>query len=61
MTDEEFEELWAWLKERDKKRCAEYDALPEEEKQRREREFEENGYERFTDNPLGSDDEDDAD
>lgn len=34
MTDEEFEKLWSELKARDKEREAEWNALPDEEKER---------------------------
>lgn len=57
MTDEEFDKIWDKAKEMDEKRYAWYDALPEVEKKRLEKEFEENGYDRFLEDPLGGGDE----
>lgn len=59
MTDEEFEKIWADCKRRDAQREAEFNALPEEEKKRLEREFIDPSFDRFSEDPLGGDDEDD--
>ncbi len=58
MTDKEFDKFWEEGKRMEEKRYAEYDALPEEEKERREKEFEECGYGRFLESPLGNEDDD---
>ena len=48
MTDEEFEKIWADCKKRDERLEEEWDALPEEEKERRYLEFVSNpSYERI--------------
>lgn len=61
MTDEEFEKIWADLKARDAKQEAEWEALPEEEKERYRKKFDDGFYDRISENPFGDDDEDNED
>lgn len=58
MTNEEFEKIWADLKARDAQREAEFNALPEAEKKRLEK-FIDPSLDRFSEDPLGGDDEED--
>ena len=57
MTQEEFEKSWILVKQADERRAAEYAALPEEEKKRREEMFKDPFFERISENPFGDDDE----
>lgn len=61
MTNEEFEKIWADLKARDAQREAEFNALPEAEKKRLEKEFIDPSFDRFSEDPLGGEDEDEDD
>lgn len=61
MTEEEFEKIWDDLKARDARREAEFNALPEEEKKRLEKEFSDPFYERISENPFGDDNNADDD
>lgn len=57
---EDVDRIWADMKARDAQREAEFNALPEAEKKRLEREFSDPSFDRFLEDPLGgSDDEDD--
>ncbi len=58
ITDEEFEKMWAKLKKRDARQEEEFNALPEAEKKRLEKEFSEYNCDRFLENPLGDDEND---
>lgn len=61
---EEVERVWADLKARDAQRAAEFDALPEAERKRLEKELIDPAFDRFSEDPLGSSDdeyEDDED
>lgn len=61
MTDEEFERNWALAKARDERLEAEWDALPEKEKERRRKMYSDGFYERISDDPTGGhDDEEDS-
>lgn len=57
MTEEEFEKIWDDLKARDVRREAEFNALPEEEKKRLERELIDPSQDRFGEDPLGGDED----
>lgn len=57
MTEEEFEKIWDDLKARDARREAEFNALPEEEKKRLERELIDPSQDRFGEDPLGGDED----
>lgn len=61
MTEEEFEKIWDDLKARDARREAEFNALPEAEKKRLEKEFSDPFYERISENPFGDDNNADDD
>ena len=60
MTEEEFEKFWEECKKMDALRAEKYNALPEEEKKRREEMFKDPFFERISENPFG-DDEDEED
>ena len=61
MTDEEFEKIWAQCKAHDAELDAQWDALPEEEKERRRKMYSDGFYERISDDPTGGhDDEEDS-
>lgn len=51
MTNEEFEKIWADLKTRDAQREAEFNALPEAERKRLEKEFIDPSLDRFSEDP----------
>ena len=57
MTEEEFEKIWDDLKARYARREAEFNALPEEEKKRLERELIDPSQDRFGEDPLGGDED----
>jgi len=57
MTDQVFEELWAKLKEEDRKIEEAYNALPEEEKKRLAELYSDPFYERISDDPTGGHDD----
>lgn len=59
--EEEFEKMWQLAKARDKQLEEKWNALPEEEKKRLEKEFSDPFYERISDNPFGDDDDSDND
>lgn len=61
MTNEEFEKFWEEGKRMEAAREAKYNALPEEEKKRLEKEFSDPSLDRFIEDPLGGDDEDEED
>lgn len=56
---EDLDRVWEDMKACDKQREAEWDALPEAEKKRLEKELSDPFYERISENPLGDDDDDD--
>lgn len=55
LTDELFEEIWKQGEERNKKVEAEYESLPEAEKERLQKKFSDPFYERISENPLADD------
>lgn len=57
MAKKEFEKIWDDLKARDARREAEFNALPEEEKKRLERELIDPSQDRFGEDPLGGDED----
>lgn len=57
MAKKEFEKIWDDLKARDARREAEYNALPEEERKRLERELIDPSQDRFGEDPLGGDED----
>lgn len=61
MTDEELDKMWADTKVCDEKRAERYNALPEAEKKRLEKEFSDPFYERISENPIGDDNNADGD
>lgn len=61
MTEEELEKMWADTKACDEKRAERYNALPEAEKKRLEKEFSDPFYERISENPFGDDNNADDD
>lgn len=58
ISPEDVDRIWEDLKARDARREAEFNALPEEERKRLEREFSDPSLGRFIEDPLGGDDED---
>ena len=58
ISPEDVDRIWDDLKARDARREAEFNALPEEERKRLEREFSDLSLGRFIEDPLGGDDED---
>ena len=58
ISPEDVDRIWDDLKARDSRREAEFNALPEEERKRLEREFSDPSFGRFIEDPLGGDDED---
>lgn len=54
---EDLDRVWEDMKARDKQREAEFEALPEEEKKRLEKELSDPSLDRFIEDPLGGDDE----
>lgn len=58
ISPEDVDRIWDDLKARDARREAEFNALPEEERKRLEREFSDPSFDRFIEDPLGGDDED---
>lgn len=61
MTNEEFEKFWEEAKRMEAIREAEYNALPEVERKRLEKEYSDPSFERFWEDPLGGDDEEEDD
>lgn len=55
--DEEFEKMWEEAKARDKRDEEAWNALPEEEKRRREKMYSDSFYERISDDVTGDHDE----
>lgn len=58
ISPEDVDRIWDDLKAHDARREAEFNALPEEERKRLEREFSDPSLGRFIEDPLGGDDED---
>ena len=58
ISPEDVDRIWDDLKARDARREAEFNALPEEERKRLEREFSDPSLDRFIEDPLGGDDDD---
>ena len=62
ITDEELDRMWVVAKALDKKRAEErakrYSTMTEEEIKRLEEKYSDPFYERISENPLGSDDDD---
>lgn len=58
ISPEDVDRIWEDLKARDARREAEFNALPEEERKRLEREFSDPSLDRFVEDPLGGDNED---
>ncbi len=58
ISPEDVDRIWEDLKARDARREAEFNALPEEERKRLEREFSDPSLGRFIEDPLGGDDVD---
>ena len=56
MTEEEFEKLWERVKAHDERLEKAWEALPDAEKKRRMKEFDDGFYERISDDPTGDHD-----
>lgn len=57
ISPEDLDRIWDDLKARDARREAEYNALPEEERKRLERELIDPSQDRFGEDPLGGDED----
>ena len=57
ISPDDFDRIWADMKALDARREAEWDALPNEEKKRLQKEFSDPSLDRFIEDPLGGGDE----
>lgn len=57
ISEEDLDKIWADMKALDEQREAEFDALPENERKRYEKEWDDPSLDRFMEDPLGYDDE----
>lgn len=57
ISEEDVDRIWADMKARDAQREAEFNALPKAERERLEKELIDPKYDRFSEDPLGYDDE----
>lgn len=58
ISPKDIDRIWDDMKACDARREAEFNALPEEERKRLEKEFIDPSLDRFLEDPLGGDDED---
>lgn len=58
---EDFDRIWADMKALDAQREAEWNALPEEERKRLEKDFSDPSVYRFIEDPLGGSEDEDED
>ena len=57
ISSDDIDRIWADMKALDAVREAKFDALPNEEKKRLQKEFSDPSLDRFIEDPLGDDDE----